>query len=688
MSRGATRELDIANPSSAPGSGYRLENVQPAVLSVGDEIGKGRFKRVHRGRYKRKEVVILRYAKDGDSNELRILTLLGQQGPNLLVPEIYGLCTERDATSVVQEIAEWGALKSVLKDKELGKRVTTPHRLRAASQMANALAFLQSCRVVHADLSCRNVLVCRLDPEPHTFLVKITDFGLSVVLEEGADFANKKQPQATRWCAPETIAYQKLSHRADAWSYGALVWEMFADAALPWAKREKRGDVAARLRDLAENEGLAEGGPGMSADFPCPSACPPSAHKLILSCFVVDELSRPTFPQLQQSFGRVIEETERTPEEGDAAPGGDGKAPRTLTPSTGAPSGFASSGLDTPPAEAVSAPPADGELQSAAAARVIHFKALKAFLRSPASESVSDSSMQAIWKEIEDAQNREAYLLDLVRRMQGVMPGGAALEIAEPKQDAALSPHPRTSTRLSLARASAPCLVPSTLAAAPRSISAGRPVRVSHSPQMSYAPSSEHLVGNSSMLPPSAPGMWTLWSFAGPQLRRQDFMTEGEAWAACDAAAKVSPCMLRDPSGAEAAARNWVASYVRHPSPSAAPGSGHHLAAVAPVGPAGVVPGVVSLSAMAAAAAAAASAASTAMPLKSPKRGSSAWRTGLVETLGGSLRSAGGSAPPSCPSRGMPQEPVFDAAFARNGSALSARGPYDGRATMDLSCSS
>lgn len=621
----ASRELDPALPSSAPTSSHRLENLPPAVLTVGDEIGKGRFKKVHWGRYKRRDVVILRYSKGGDNNELRILTWLGQRGPNQLVPEIFGICNERDITSIVQEFAAWGSLKAVLKDSELGPRVTMSHRLRGSAHIARAMSFLQSARVVHADLSCRNVLVCRLEVDPVSFLVKITDFALSVLLQESADSVKKKQPQATRWCSPETVAFQKLSHRADVWSFGATMWEMFTDGALPWSRREKRGDVAARLRDLAENGGLAEGGTDVSGDFAAPPGCPKPAYEVFLQCFAVDEFLRPTFVQLQESFDRIIQAAERTAEEADVTPKGEAKAPPpTLTPSTGAPSGLPSSGHETPPG-------ADGDGPAGANSKSMRFKALKLLLRSPrALEVVAEQSRHAIWNELEEAQAREVYLLDLVRRMQAVMPRADAPASPEPR--GARSAPPRTSVRLAM-RASAPCLVPSFLSA--RVMSAPRPsVRAPLSPKLSHVSSTEHLVSPSGTLPRTTPGMWSLWSFAGPQLRRQDFSTEAEAWAAFDIEAKVSPCMLRDPGGAEAASRDWVASYVRHPSPPA--NGGGRLSGVAP-GPSLAAPAVVPFSIAAAAAAAAAN--SGAVPLASPKRVSSAWRAGLTETLGGSFKS-------------------------------------------------
>merc|ERR1719221_519316 len=134
------------------------------------------------------------------------------------------------------------------------------------------MAFLASHRIVHADLSARNVLLLQLGEAPSSVAVKITDFGLSLILEEGVSFVECKQPMATRWCAPETIASQRLSHRSDAWALGATLWEVFAHGESPWPRRPKRAD-----------------------DFPRSGGCSPPVHEAILSCLQADEQARPSF---------------------------------------------------------------------------------------------------------------------------------------------------------------------------------------------------------------------------------------------------------------------------------------------------------------------------------------------------------------------------------------------------------
>merc|ERR1719262_32527 len=102
------------------------------------------------------------------------------------------------------------------------------------------MEFLGQEHVVHADFSCRNTLVFRLEEDPRSVLLKITDFGLAICLEDGADFIKHKQPRAVRWCAPETIVDSKLSHRSDTWQLGMTLFEFFTGGTDPWAHMPKR----------------------------------------------------------------------------------------------------------------------------------------------------------------------------------------------------------------------------------------------------------------------------------------------------------------------------------------------------------------------------------------------------------------------------------------------------------------
>lgn len=562
----ATATAATGAPSSSSTVSTRgLEQIPAAILTVADEIGrsdpKSRTKRVHRGRLRRREVAILRYPKDDSGNsELKILSMLASQGGGIspYLPEIFGACYERETTSLVQEFAIWGALKAALKNPELAPRISPTHKVHATMQLAQGMAFLQAYRVVHADLSCRNVLLFALEDVAADILVKITDFQLALVLQESVDFERRRQPQATRWCAPETVAHTKLSHRSDIWALGCTIWELFHDAASPWMRRDKRSEVANRLKDLAEHGGVAEGGTDVSRDFPQAADCPDTVHELILSCLQVDEYSRMQFAQISNRIARSLEEDRATA----AGQQDDKDRPQSRSQSPELTSPVRVAQESSAPIESTAELPweANGRsvMDDERDSNFAHFKALRAFLRSQlASETLPNEAVLAMWQEVDEAQAREAYLMDLVRRMQAV--ANESTEVVEMLEGS--RPHSMTPPRAANGRwdTNGVYLTPSRSRFSQGMLLSGAP---SYDHLVPLTPAGGSMVNSACPLPPNA-GMWTLWSFIGSALRRQDFVLEADAWAAFDATNKSQPCMLRDPFGAEIAARAWVSSYFK-----------------------------------------------------------------------------------------------------------------------------
>lgn len=284
------------------------------ALTVNEQIGKGRFKKVYKGELKHQcggpplDVVILQYKKqESEVNELSLIALLAASAhSSRFVPEVFGAVDQRTVMSVVQERAVFGTLKSALQTQDLFSQITTLHKLNAAMNVGFALDFLQSMRIVHSDLACRNVLLFRLEEDPSLISVKITDFGLALVVEANARTAVKKQPQATRWCSPETVAFNQYSFQSDMWSFGVCMWELFADGATPWTRLEKRADVTAMLTELSQHPDTTPSLPAVSVDFPFPDSCPWEAYEVILSCLRVDGQARPTSSGAANSFQGLV----------------------------------------------------------------------------------------------------------------------------------------------------------------------------------------------------------------------------------------------------------------------------------------------------------------------------------------------------------------------------------------------
>lgn len=481
------------------------------ALNIGAEIGKGRFKQVHRGilqgsavrdgSLENRDVVVLRYPKGKSEckTELQVLSLLAlQPGTRSHVPIVFGTCDQNRDLIVVQERATSGSLKAVVTEDP---RFTAAHGLQAALQVCRAMKCLELAHVVHADLSCRNLLVFRLEEASDSVEVKVTDFGLSVILKDGVDHECRKQPQATRWCSPETVAYQKLSHRSDVWSLGALLWELFSGGQSPWMHWQRRSDVAARLKAFGEDaqDGLKTDFDA-ATEFPRQERYPALAQDAILSCFQVCERDRPNFADLEDSFTCIIESESSAREQAALTGAGNLNFAAGVQFSAEIPlqseAGTASTS-DTP-----TVPSQCGEPSVAQTAR----ECLPPSQRKP-----GEDRLVALLAE-QEARLKRLQHEEQVRLEQ--------LERLEQRK------------RLSAAKP---------------------PIRDTATPLSAYGV--PHQPAHAAVIE----GAWTLSSVEGGVLRRQEFFDKEDAWSAfVDSADSSLPCRLRDPHGSDRASSSWI----------------------------------------------------------------------------------------------------------------------------------
>jgi serine/threonine protein kinase/TolB-like protein len=120
---------------------------------------------------------------------------------------------------------------------EKGGRLPFDRALKFTRQLCSALEAAHNEGVVHRDLKPQNILIDRSDN------IYVSDFGLAKSLESEATMMTRTgQILGTpRYMSPEQVEARDVDHRADIYSMGLIIYEMFT-ADIPF-----RGDSAMQL---------------------------------------------------------------------------------------------------------------------------------------------------------------------------------------------------------------------------------------------------------------------------------------------------------------------------------------------------------------------------------------------------------------------------------------------------------
>ena len=185
-----------------------FKTIRPAQLTVDKKVlAHSSFKTVRRGTLRvpsnsdqgvNTKVAVLE-VRDGDfASEVEVLIRLGRH-PNLI--RYLGVCIEGDKRQIITELAEHGSLADAMVDIE--DDLQPGHTLIMLQQICNGMAALAAEGTVHRDLALRNILLFTFDPEdPTKILVKVSDFGLTININDGTHIYAASGPKPTRWMAP------------------------------------------------------------------------------------------------------------------------------------------------------------------------------------------------------------------------------------------------------------------------------------------------------------------------------------------------------------------------------------------------------------------------------------------------------------------------------------------------------
>ncbi|KAM7535211.1 hypothetical protein Aperf_G00000091033 [Anoplocephala perfoliata] len=204
-------------------------------------INKGKFDNVVLGKIydkasnKIREVAIKRikekskYALTGGM-ELAVMTSLSGDEKSPFILSLVGWYRDLENLCVVTEYMPNGSLydhlKSVFLNKEDNDHKERILMHRFVCQIASGMRVMEKNKLIHGDLATRNILL------NENYNVKISDFGLS----RPSESEYSSGVFAIRWAAPEVLEDgSKFTSKADVWSFGVLVWEIYSFGSLPYS---------------------------------------------------------------------------------------------------------------------------------------------------------------------------------------------------------------------------------------------------------------------------------------------------------------------------------------------------------------------------------------------------------------------------------------------------------------------
>jgi serine/threonine protein kinase len=215
---------------------------------TGEMLGKGTFGHVYKGFHKETgNIVAIKAIKYVDKSthhqralrrEIEMMKYMNH--PNII--RLYDAVKDDRYLYLMLEYSCIGDLEKYIKTKTDG-RLTQEEAHHFMKEIANALKFLRSRKIVHRDLKTENFLV--FNEEDGTLRLKLSDFTSARQLHEN---------QMTRslwgtplYMAPEILDNKKYTDKADLWSVGVIMYRLMFNK-LPYTG-ENWSDLAANIRN-------------------------------------------------------------------------------------------------------------------------------------------------------------------------------------------------------------------------------------------------------------------------------------------------------------------------------------------------------------------------------------------------------------------------------------------------------
>uniref|UniRef100_A0A672IUT4 Tyrosine-protein kinase n=1 Tax=Salarias fasciatus TaxID=181472 RepID=A0A672IUT4_SALFA len=141
---------------------------------------------------------------------------------------IHGVSVKGLENIMVEEYVEFGSLDVFLRKERTA--VTPRWKFIVAKQLASALNYLETKRLVHGNVCANNILVARRGLEQDTTpFIKLSDPGIALNV-----LSREERLERIPWIAPECVdSGAPIGNAADQWSFGVTLLEICNNGNLP-----------------------------------------------------------------------------------------------------------------------------------------------------------------------------------------------------------------------------------------------------------------------------------------------------------------------------------------------------------------------------------------------------------------------------------------------------------------------
>lgn len=213
--------------------------------------------------------------------EIRLMNALHHES----VVQFMGVAYDdlRQRLCLVTELMERGSLSDLLYRK--GANLSLSLKLKLAIHAVEGMVYLHEQSIMHRDLKTQNLLVSS------NWDCKISDFGISTVKNRTMTMTCIGTPL---YMAPEVLQHSRYSEKADVFSFGIVLVELFTGRPA-YAPLQEEGISDAQLMFMIVAEGLR----------PDLSELPQSLGELVADCLGPEEFMRPSFDEILKRLKRL-----------------------------------------------------------------------------------------------------------------------------------------------------------------------------------------------------------------------------------------------------------------------------------------------------------------------------------------------------------------------------------------------